>query len=64
MYEKKVGGEKKLYKSKFPGEVTGGQNNKVLEKLRNQEKEVPVNQSILIWTCARFFVAGGILWIM
>ena len=34
--------EKKNYKSKFSGESKGGQNNQVLEKLRNQ-KGVPVN---------------------
>ena len=37
---------------------------KVLEKLRNQEKGIPVYWPILIWTYARFFVAGGIFWIM
>ena len=35
--------EKKLYGFKFSGEIKGGSNNKVLEKLRNQEKGVPLN---------------------
>ena len=34
---------KKLYKRKFSGKSKGGKNNKVLEKLRNQEKDFPVN---------------------
>ena len=35
--------EKNLYKFNFLGESKGGQNNKVLEKLRNQKKGFPVN---------------------
>ena len=41
MYGKK---ERKTYIDfKFSGESKRGQNNKVLEKLRNQKKGVPVN---------------------
>ena len=40
VYEKK---KEKKHKFKFSGESKGGQNNKVLEKLRNQKKGVPVN---------------------
>ena len=32
---------------KFSGESKGGQNNKALEKLRNQKKGVPVNKPML-----------------
>ena len=35
--------EKNLYKFQFSGESQGGLNNKVLEKLRNQEMRVRVN---------------------
>ena len=57
--------ERKTYINfKFSDESKGGQNNKVLEKLRNQKKGVPVNQPILIWTYATFFIEGGIFWIM
>ena len=64
MKKKKREKERKTYINlKFSGESKGGQNNKVLEKLRKQKKAVPVNQPILIWTYARFFVAGQI-WIM
>ena len=38
---KKEERKKELYKFKFTGESKGGQNNKVLEKLWNQEKGVP-----------------------
>ena len=35
--------KKELYEFKFSGESKEGWSNKVLEKLRNQEKGVPVN---------------------
>ncbi len=40
--------EKNYVNFKFSGESKGGQNNKVLEKLRNQKKSVLVNQSNII----------------
>ena len=58
VYGKKV--RKTYIDFKFSGESKGGQNNKVFEKLRNQKKGVPINQPVLIWTHARFFIAGGI----
>ena len=43
MYGGKRKRKKKLYKFKFSGESKGGgKNNKVLEKIRIQEKGVPV----------------------
>ena len=44
MYEKEKKNRKKknLYEFKFSGESEEGQNDKVLEKLRNQKKGVPV----------------------
>ena len=42
--KKKEKERKKIqYESKFSGESKGCLNNKVLEKLRNQKKGVPVN---------------------
>ena len=55
--------EKKTYINlKFSGESKGVQNNKVLKTLRNQKKGIHVSRPILIWTYARFFIAGGIFW--
>ena len=43
MYGKKKEEKRKnLYKFKFSDKNKGGQNNKVLKKLRNQKKGVPV----------------------
>ena len=41
--EKKKKGRKTYINFKFSGKSKGGQNNKVLGKLRNQKKGVPVN---------------------
>ena len=35
--------QKPIYKFKFSGKSKRGQNNKVLQKLRNQKKGVPVS---------------------
>ena len=48
MFEKKKRKKKGKKKFKLSGHHKEGQNNNVLEKLRNQEKEVPVNSPILI----------------
>ena len=43
MYIKKEKERKTYINFKFSAESKGGQNNKVLEKLRNHKKGVPVN---------------------
>ena len=57
--EKKEKERKTYINFEFSGEGEGAQNNKVLEKLRNHKKVVPVNQPILIWTYGRCFQGSG-----
>ena len=48
MFIKKKEERKTYLDFKFSGKSKGGQNNKVLAKLRNQKKGILVNQPIII----------------